>query len=176
MSLKQALKKIETARKKFDTAVAKVGRKQIAQALAALIPDGLVLVWNQYVPGFNDGDPCTFTINGPTLMTCKSVVDGTGEVGTEADGMMIENDVIVLSEFDREDFTEEDEGTMSLEYGSVGELRWTGIQITKKEIAALKAAWKAIPEDVLETAFGVDQLIVVYPSGKLKTDEYDCGY
>lgn len=176
MSLKQALKKIENARKKFDTAVAEVGRKQIAQALAKFIPDGLVLVWQQYVPRFNDGDPCTFTIDWPRLMTCRAVETGDGEVDVGDDGMMNENDVVVLSELDREDFTDEDDGTMNLEYGSVSELRWTGIQITKKEIDALKAAWKSIPEDVLEAAFGIDQLIVLRPNGKLKVDEYDCGH
>lgn len=75
MALKTQIKRIETARKKYNEELAKLNRRAIAKAIGEVIPPGFALAWNQYTPSFNDGDPCRFTVGEVRLMTIKEVTE-----------------------------------------------------------------------------------------------------
>jgi len=71
MALATEIKKIKTARKKYDDALRALSRRKIAKALGALLPDGFALVWEQSTPGFNDGEPCTLSRNPVRIATVR---------------------------------------------------------------------------------------------------------
>lgn len=73
MALKTQLNRIATAKKKYETELSKINRKAIAASLGEVIPEGFALTRTQYTPGFNDGDPCTFTLGEVTLCAIKKV-------------------------------------------------------------------------------------------------------
>ena len=46
--------------------------------------------------------------------------------------------------------------------------------MTKTAFKKLKSAWKALPEDLLERAFGDGTKVRVFAGGRIATDEYCC--
>ncbi|MGN6110088.1 MAG: hypothetical protein ACTHU0_33590, partial [Kofleriaceae bacterium] len=138
VALQTQLKRIAKARKALDTEVAKLTAKKIAAALGALVPDGCVLTWTQYVPSFNDGEPCTFTV-GEAYVESKA--------GSSA---------------------------ITLEHGNPARLEWAGL--TRKAWTDLRRAFREIPEEVLESAFGIGVLVVIESGGNYRIDDYNCGY
>src|ERR1700722_16226330 len=38
-------------------------------------PEVGLLQWQAYIPGFNDGDPCRFTLSGPRLILAANLAD-----------------------------------------------------------------------------------------------------
>lgn len=209
MALATQLKKLKEQRKKYDDAIAAFGRKKLGKELAKLIPEGFALAWTQYTPGFNDGEPCRFTLGEVYLTTIKlpenaekvessddEDEDEDIEVAAEptADGEVATMDDVAEAE-EAEDDTDEvddeepdpedreyfdpndldgDEATVSLEYGDASDLKQYGLK--KKDFSTLKAAWKLIPKDLLEKAFGDSALVIIKSGGSVTVEDYDCGY
>lgn len=74
-SLKDRLKKIDAIRSELKKAE-KSAAKDIMSLLKILMTDNPLLIgmrWNQYTPGFNDGDVCEFGVNGPQFKFADSV-------------------------------------------------------------------------------------------------------
>ncbi len=71
---------------------------------------------------------------------------------------------------------DDDEGVDCSSFGasSYGKESWAPeIEgITRKDILAIEKAWKKLPEDLLESAFGDHTQVVVEPNGKYSVDEY----
>lgn len=65
----------QKAREAYVAARNDVTAKMIADALAEFIPEGRMLVWSQYTPYFQDGDPCTFGVNEPCLQPDEDFMD-----------------------------------------------------------------------------------------------------
>lgn len=97
MALATALKKIQTARKNYDSALSALGRKALAKELGALIPKGYAIAWTQYTPGFNDGDPCTFTLDDPSIASIKQTVE-VEPLDEEDEDVIVEAAEVVASE------------------------------------------------------------------------------
>lgn len=201
MALATALKKIQTARKNYDSALSALGRKALAKELGALIPKGYAIAWTQYTPGFNDGDPCTFTMDDPSIAPIKQTVEvepleeededviveaseptETGDVASPDDvaAAPVEMHEPETEEVDREDWDDvasgEAEDSAGITYGTVSSMRAAGIAISSAELVTLRKAWKAIPKDAFAKAFGDGSLVVIRSGGKLSVYEYDCGY
>lgn len=107
-----------------------------------------VIKWTQYTPGFNDGDPCYFTIGDVTASNHMDV-NAYGE--WEGD----------------EDEEPKDLVAFSLDYN---------VPKQYKDLEALgKFINSATGRDVLEFMFGDGVTVVVTATG-VDTEEYDCGY
>lgn len=184
MALKTMIKQITAAKKKYDAAMKKAGKsakKEIAAALSEHLPEGFVLEWNQYTPYFNDGEECVFSVNDAYVGTfaplrerdkydpndaadeCPEGHDPKVaiEAGSEVDPDGDERTLDSLA-------CEEDDGVANLFYSDVDALEKYGLDA--KTFKKIKAAWKAMPEDLLRQAFGDHATIRVYADGELNTD------
>lgn len=180
MALATHLKKIATSRKAYDKALASLKPQTLAKELGKLLPEGTALVWEQFIPGFNDGEPCTFRLREPRLVTELEVISDEpsrdrGDLPEEPDAD--EPLVTQLGSAERDfEAAEEgaDDGVIDLVNGNTRNLEWAGIK--KKEIEALRKAWVAIGESILESVFGSDVRVVVRDDGSHSVLDYSCGY
>ncbi len=175
MALGTYVKNIRSAKKEYEKALKALGRKQIAQALGEVIPEGFVLVFRGWTPGFNDGEPCTFTTDGGLLCTEMAVVKTQTSPGGE--------EVETISEDEERDTFDsyEDSGVLELDYLDLRDkqLAWLkeNAGLTQKAVKDLLAVWKPIDEDVRAKAFGTYGFEVqVRAGGKITVEDYDCGY
>jgi hypothetical protein len=115
-------------------------------------PDLKVIKWTQYTPGFNDGDPCYFTIGDVTASNYMGVnAYGEWEGDDEHDEENEPADLLVFS----------------LDYN---------VPQGFEDLAPLgKFINSGTGKDVLEFMFG-DGVTVVVTADGVDTDEYDCGY
>lgn len=159
MALATALEKLKKKREEYDDALKEITREKIAQHLGPLIPENRRLVFQTWIPSFNDGDPCTFTLGGVALAPLITDAYGSEEAPNYED----------VGDTDGS-------GAFTLEWGepSTEELHEAGI--TKKAYVDLKRAWKALPEYAIEQAFGADVIVAIKPDGTFLIDDYYCGH
>lgn len=70
MALQTMIQELTAARKAYDDKLASLGEetgKAIAEFLAAKLPPGFYLKWTAFTPYFNDGSPCEFSVNTPSV-------------------------------------------------------------------------------------------------------------
>lgn len=164
--IKTRLKQIDDLREELKKAE-KSAAKDIMSLLKILMSENPLLTgmrWNQYTPGFNDGDVCEFGVHGPEFLFAESV-----------------NPQESKDEDEDEDDNEEawvDGG----EYGDIDD-EWFDKKadiLNHKEITALKKTVKeatkvfsqlAAMEDELQRTFGDGQQITVTASG-VEVDDY----
>lgn len=149
-------------------------------------PEVQAIGWTQYTPGFNDGDPCTFSVHD---------VD-----------VLVQTSEEILAAYRDSDEYEEDEidwNHINLEelYGAVGEweyvdsvyrckhwrledqIKWkqehpetcARAEELDTEIERMKNVLRKFPDEVYQTAFGDGSKIIVTRNG-IEVNEYDCGY
>jgi hypothetical protein len=135
----------------------KEARKQAQEAFLAELKDVFVrhselkvIKWTQYTPGFNDGDPCYFTI-GETVASNYEAINHYGEWDEDEAEMEEPADLIAFS----------------LDYN------------VPKKFSDLNDIGKFINsttgKDILEFMFG-DNVTVVVTAAGVDTEDYDCGY
>lgn len=147
--------------------------------------------WQQYIPGFNDGDPCLFSING---LFCKVEIpegqgedeeDGYGHDGWDRDGGGNYDRYIGEGKYHWEYL--QGNGTWSAVWSRLGSTQvfdgYTGPDPARYERieALLKAVDGGQFDHALEEKFGYNVEITFVnhadPSQiKIVLDEYDCGY
>ena len=165
--LKARLNKIDEIREELKKAE-KSATKDIMGMLKDLMkenPKLVALMWQQYIPGFNDGEPCEFSINGPHFKFSDDIV------GVET-----------KKSEDDEDYDSEEEYLD--EYGLDDFLEKRADILNHKEITSLKRAVKDATavynkltdmEAQLQSMFGTNVQIVVTKDG-VETEDYDCGH
>lgn len=177
MALQSHLDKIKANRETYQASLRELKAKDVAAALGEVVPDGFALVFKTYIPGFNDGDPCTFTVGECMLVTLKR--PKPEEVTYDYATKTYRGKDFVLTSDDREDFdvTEGHNGTIDLSYSSSTE-GMHAIGLTRKAYEAASALWKKLAkeEDVIEAAFGADVCVAIFSDGKFKSEEYYCGH
>jgi len=112
------------------------------------------VMWEQYVPGFNDGDPCEFSIR-EVKMTTNSVI---------ADAWLDETEPDMEEAYPGEDFYY-DEYAYELYSGHPDGL-------TSADSVSVNSGHY---DDALRQLFGQDTKIIVTPE-RVVQYEYDCGY
>jgi hypothetical protein len=124
----------------------------------AAFESGITAVkWAQYTPGFNDGDPCEFTVNDPRVTT---------------------NALVAQAWLDNED-PDLEEAYPGKEYDYYDE--WDYESTHDHPDGLTQATWPDVPvdsgrfEDAVRSKFGNDIEIVVTPN-RVVTFEYSCGY
>jgi hypothetical protein len=112
-------------------------------------PELKVIKWPQYVPGFNDGDACEFSL---------------GEIVVSN-----EIDISNCGEWDEDEAGDEPENLIAFTLG----------YDEPTEYADLKPLGKFMNshtgQDILEFIFGINIEVIVTATG-VETEEYDCGY
>jgi len=114
------------------------------------------VMWEQYTPGFNDGEPCEFSVM-EAKVTSNALV---------AEAWLDDESPDMELAYPDEDFSDYDE----YHYASWSE-HPDGVEISKIEMPVDSVAF----EDALRGVFGNDTKIVVTP-GRVVQFEYDCGY
>jgi hypothetical protein len=119
--------------------------------------------WHQYTPGFNDGDPCEFTISDLEIKFSE-------EYTNQEKGPC-------------EDEEEDSEGWIDC-YAIEGFFKARVDVINHKEVALLEQQYEALAtlhgtltsmEGELQSRFGDNMEITVTKKG-IETEDYDCGY
>lgn len=160
--MQKVFEALAKARALRDEAAA-LAKKELGPALQNFLAENPTLVgltWRQYTPGFNDGDPCVFTLTDveflPLSVCAKEEVD-------------LEDADAIEDMFD-----EEEAYTLWSLKNSVEEKEFV---IPKETLEAAEQISDMISEasDILEEVFGNGAKITVTKHG-LKNDEYDCGY
>lgn len=79
---KERIERVQNLRKEYEKTV----RKEFGAVLSGLtaelfsdFPEVKGIVWTQYTPHFNDGDPCEFGINEPRVMLDQQFADACGD-------------------------------------------------------------------------------------------------
>jgi hypothetical protein len=131
--------------------------KGTLQQLLKDIPELEGVRWSQYIPGFNDGEPCEFSVNelevkfaGISEADCNSIESLTGE--TDGYGPIAEQIDILQYAVLKEKY---------------GDKLFKYLEKVNDTIYDL--------EDSLQTAFGDNARVVVTKDG-IEVEEYDCGY
>lgn len=138
-------------------------------------PKVLAFAWTQYVPGFNDGDPCTFRVGELAVLYSRDAL----EVEPNAVHWKTKEPATIdlwdedpteeqIMEFSNHELGNEDSEYNIPQYGRV-----------KPEFQAQADAmwdlWCMFNEDMLESIFGSDAHVVITPNN-IVVNEYDCGY
>jgi len=78
---KERIERVQNLRKEYEKTI----RKEFGAVLSGLtvelfgdFPEVKGVVWTQYTPHFNDGDPCEFGINEPRVMLDQQFADACG--------------------------------------------------------------------------------------------------
>jgi len=137
--------------------------KELAAVLAVEVPQVESVRWNQYIPGFNDGDACEFTMGEVTVRFTNDAED----VGDREDGF-------VTLGFNAEDVNNPN-------------ARWKG-ELTERVEAGELTIVQAVLLDELdevinglesasELAFGPNvEVTLNVKTGELEIEDYDCGH
>lgn len=141
--------------------------KEAVSLLKTLIketPEILAVRWSQYTPGFNDGEPCEFSINDLQLkFNPKAVpVPDDREKDEDEDG---QDGFIEISDVDT--FLAAQEDVMNFQE----------VAAIEKKVKLFGQIHQTLSEagNALEEAFGNNIMITVTAKG-IETDDYDCGY
>lgn len=146
MALKKMMDTLRAKKLEYDAqldALSKDAQKTLSEYLGPLIPAGYVLHWTQYTDYFNDGEPCSFSVHEP-------------ELAAAPDGKL------------PKPYTGQEIGAWALKRYTDNDMPG----VTRAILATLSEAWHAIPEDLLERAFGDHVHCGVYSSGQFKVDDY----
>jgi len=166
----QITEKLDGIKAQYDAAVAAIrdngGLKDIFTAFFEKNPQFKAISWTQYIPSFNDGDPCTFTISEPFVTTsdAASLDSSDWEYSTPEE----EDDWDYAETFTAEEKWLWDEPKVD---GQVQRIPNPDINQDLKDIVSFINN----NEDLMEKLFGSYCRIIVTPE-KILVEEYDCGY
>ena len=153
LNVESIIEKATELRKKMQEDL-EVSMKEVFKEFWTLNPGITAVVWTQYAPYFNDGDPCYFGVNDIAF--------------TNATGEVLEENINSIAWADYAD--EEIDGFVSF-------ARWSMEKDLKKnpQLAASvnEDSIKALPtllnssvmEDVMEATFGNDALVIATREG-----------
>ncbi len=157
MSNKDLMTQLQDLQAAYEEKAKKIGRPafvEMAGKLFAACPTLGKISWTQYAPGFNDGDPCVFSVHGPEFYSIPEPVEPTGEEGVE--------------EYD-EDYDDDDYGNLR-----TYEASYAGAQELREFQTFLNST---LGEDLCGRVFGESAKVVICRDGTFKVDEdYSCGY
>lgn len=120
-----------------------------AKAINQEYPEVIQMSWYQYTPGFNDGDPCVFSIGAVGFFT-EAALNQAAEEGEDISGYNIEEYDIT---YDLED------GPLKTRLNNLSDLVFK----LEEFMGALYGTWGA-------------QIHINMVTGDLTVEEYDCGY
>jgi len=150
--LQERLSRIESLRKELSS-LEKTSAKDIMDMLKETMVQHPLLAgirWQQYTPGFNDGEPCTFGVHGPYFKFHESL--GEDKAGYNDDGWVDDYEI-------NKEFFEKKKDILNFE--TIAELKNTveAVQVVYGKLSNMETALEAMFGDGYEitvTATGVE--------------------
>lgn len=146
--------------------------KELFAGIFKEFPEVLAIGWCQYTPGFNDGDPCLFSLNDVMVVTTESLAEWPSALEGVAEGEGWQ------SAYNFTDYKNGPIIAIGTRHNGEPWDRREPIQspLAKmlNELTGLLSSAAGL--DFLDTSFGNDKEIIALPSGEFKVDDYDCGY
>lgn len=158
------LKSTEDAQK-----LIKDNTKKTMKLLERLIketPEVEAIRWSQYVPGFNDGEPCEFSVNDLEIKFNSDLLPVGEEKKYDDNGEEEEDDKFV-NEYDLKDFFERQIDVLN--YKEVDKVERIANLFCKIHGTLANSS------GALQEAFGDNAQITVTKDG-IEKEEYDCGF
>lgn len=151
-----ALDEYKSAKDKLDKQLRDGGANIIGSAFQAVLKEcpGIGVNWNQYVPGFNDGDPCTFTVGEFNVCLLEDISDNRPDECGLCEG---DDGNIVKSDYPNKDILIDP----SL--------------ITCEQYNQLLSIWNKLDNYILEIVFDSNAEITI-TRDDVTVDDYDCGH
>jgi hypothetical protein len=162
--IKRVLKETEQAQKLVND-----NSKKTLKMLKELIhstPEVLAIRWSQYIPGFNDGEPCEFSINDLEIKFNPEYLPVNTETTYNDRGEEEEDDHFVSGDY-IDDFFNHQMDVINVEEISRLEKK---VQLFYDMHNALSSH-----QDTLRTMFDDNSQITVTREG-IQKEKYDCGY
>jgi hypothetical protein len=164
--LKDRLSKIDQIRADLKTAE-ESATKDIMNLLKDLMRSNPMLAavrWEQWIPGFNDGDSCEFTIGDLKVKFSDDLVNKENSKDEEDDNS---NEEFLDTDYQVEEFFKRQINILN--HKEMTQLK-KSVNIANEVFAKL-----TYMEDQLESMFGSNMQITVTAEG-VETEDYDCGY
>jgi hypothetical protein len=161
MSL-QALTEELTAFKATFQEKAKTAIEATFKEFFVKFPEVSRIYWTQYTPYFNDGDPCTFSVNGVSIYLTK---EGRAQFGLDPE-----------DEGDEDDDGDEGGDLYSLSIWDRNAKETRYISPRAEELySAVKEIDKGMQgvEDALEVIYGDHVQVTIRRNGSSEVDEYE---
>ena len=130
--------------------------EKLYKELKAAFNEGVVgIMWEQYTPSWNDGEPCEFSVRDPKVTTNEVVAQAWLD-GTEPDmEVAYPDDDYEYDEYEYEQWSTHPDGK----------------HVNDIVIPVDHAKY----EDALRSKFGNNIKVIVTPD-RVVTEDYDCGY
>lgn len=192
MALQTMIENLNKAKQAYETQLAAIGadaQKAVAEFLAPNIPPGYALWWTQYTPYFNDGEACTFGVGDVYLVPSSKLEEVRRRNDGERIGMGLYTAITRYGQPDVEksyETTDYSKPTSRSGYGSFAPTTYAKKTVTYIEpgfaaiegysvekLEALSKVWQALPEDLMENAFGDHVRCYVTAEGVAEVSEYD---
>lgn len=143
------------------------------QSIIKAAPGVEAIRWNQYVPGFNDGDACEFTLGE---LEVKFNEDLAKEYKNEENSKSKDDEDEEDEDDDRGGFVDMYDLEQFVKK-NINVMNHDQIGILEYQHEAIEKLWGALSamENELEERFGAGTQITVTKKG-VETEDYDCGY
>jgi hypothetical protein len=169
--IENAKKEIEQLQKELNEKSRKILEESLTNFLKE-VPEIYMISWCQYIPGFNDGDACSFTLTEISFFTdidknnYKDEDSYDGQNPFSKPGSYVYKNRFEDTYYN--DKIQEYDGLVE----KYGEERVVEIE---ERIVAISTLINFIPNDTLENMYGVDVKVKITKE-KTTIDEWSCGY
>ncbi len=178
------LNKLKSLKKEYDKQVNSITKETFKKQLQNLFiayPDLLLIEIKCYTPGFNDGDPCSFTVSFDSTESIWFNYNSYPEFVKESFMSLLEENPSLkddplnlikeaISDHLYVSFYLDPAECLKLSKEDKHKLKL--IQKCQKEVAKVI---HGIPDEVFESVFG-DYVKILFTKNKIEVNEYDCGY
>ena len=168
--LKARLNKIDKIRSDLQKAE-KTASKDIMDILKKMMVDNPLIagvMWQQYTPSFNDGEPCTFSTHGPFIRFDEKI-SGAGDKTVDDEDE--DEDGVAKGYMDASYDLDEDFYDKKADIFNFKEIK--ALKATVKDVCKVYSHLEAM-DSCLQDMFGDGVQVFVTKDG-VETEEYDCG-
>lgn len=149
-------------------ALAEKVKEALPKAFAEMVKDSeniTAIRWQQYVPSFNDGDPCEFTRNGPEVLVL------------DEDGDPIEEGMYDLPWYSwRVKYMDDPENHPDSTLEKILEENPEFNEKDSRLFMEIEKFFKEIPEEFFEDMFGTYAEVTITKEGEITVEDYDYEY
>lgn len=170
--LKQIADEIDFWMKKRKEIAKTKGEEIVAKILAPLFDFDFVrtIVFKGYIPSFNDGDPCVFSLNNDLVFNGRDESEPWDEYELDDYGI----DLSDLDEVLRDGFS-----SWGASYYSKNDETFGGRSADEwkefSKVAAEASRWIGANSDFVEEVFGSNFKVIALKN-RLIVEDYDCGW
>lgn len=173
--INEEVAKFEEVKKNFVEQL-KPKFKEVGKDLFENHPKVEGIFWNQYVPSFNDGEPCEFSVSD--IYFFMNERDEDEELEESCSGVFDRYDLSTVSRImSSQDMDKVNDWEISKvnKFKSYSYDSFYKINELDNHFNGVKDTIESIPDDILEELFGTGVRIILTRKD-MTIEEYDCGY